>query len=52
MEQATGEFDTRFGGGNGWGNNSAPLLAPHMLEITGSTEVMMTQQAMRSGGGT
>ena len=44
MEHATGEFDIIFRGGNGWGNDSAPPLAQHILGIPGGAGVTMTQQ--------
>ena len=52
MEPATREVETIFGGGNGWGNNSAPPSAPLMLGITGGAAVMMPQHAttFTSGG--
>ena len=43
--QATGEVDTIFGGGNGWGNKSAPLSDPRTLGIPGGATVIITQQA-------
>ena len=47
MDQAMGEVETIFGGGNSWVNNSAPPSAPHMLGIPGGTAVMITQQATK-----
>ena len=45
VDQTTGEVDTIFGGGNGWGKDSALPLAPHMLGIHGGSGVSMIQQA-------
>ena len=41
----TGEVKTIFGGGNGWGNKSAPPSAPRTLGIPRGTSGMITQQA-------
>ena len=43
VEEATGEVYIIFEGGNNWGNNSAPLSAPHTLGIPGGDGVTMTQ---------
>ena len=45
VEQATGEVKTIFGGGNGWGNKSAPPLALCTLGIPRGAVMMITQQA-------
>ena len=52
MDQATGEVNTIFRGGNIWGNNNLPPSPPHTLGITGGNAVTMTQQAtaFMSGG--
>ena len=47
VQQATGEVETIFGGGNGWGNGSAPPLAPHTLGIPKGAAVMIKQQATK-----
>ena len=44
MEQATGEVEKIFWGGNVWGNNSAPPLAPCTLGIPRGAAVIITQQ--------
>ena len=43
VEQATGEVDTIFRGGDVWGNNSVLLSALHTLGVLGGDGVMMTQ---------
>ena len=45
VEQATGEVKTIFGGGNGWGNKSAPPSSPRMLGIPRGGFVMIEKQA-------
>ena len=45
VEQATGEVETIFEGGNSWGNKSAPPLDPQTLGIPGGAALMITQQA-------
>ena len=45
VEQAMGEVDNIFWGGNGWGNDIAPPSAPHTLGIPGGAGATMTQQA-------
>ena len=44
MEQATGEVEKIFWGGNGWGNNSAPPLAPCTLGIPRGAARRLTKQ--------
>ena len=45
MEQATGEVETIFVGGNGRDNESAPPSAPRKLGIPVGAAVMIVQQA-------
>ena len=45
VDQAMGEIDTIFRGGNGWGNDIVQPSAPCMLGITRGAAVKMTQQA-------
>ena len=45
VEQATGEVETIFSGGNGWGNESVPPSVPHTLGIPRGASMMITQQA-------
>ena len=44
-DKATGEVDTIFGGGNGWGNESVPTSVPRTLVIPGGAVVMITKHA-------
>ena len=44
VDHTTGELDIIFGGSNGWGNDSAPPSAPHILGIPGGAGVTMKQQ--------
>ena len=45
VDQATGEAGNIFDGGNGWGKNSAPTLAPHTLVIPRGASMTMTEES-------
>ena len=44
MEQATGEVDIIFKGGNGWVNDSTSMSSPRTLWIPGGAGATMTEQ--------
>ena len=43
VDQTTEEVNAIFGGGNSWGNDSAPLSAPLTLRIYGGAALTTTQ---------
>ena len=45
VDQARGELNTIFGGGNSWGNDSVPPLSPCKMGIPRGADIKIMQQA-------
>ena len=51
VDQATVDVSVIFGGGSGWGNNSAPLSAPLPLGVSVSAALTTTQKPVTFAAG-